>query len=76
MQETKYESANQHIHKSVSHVKYKVGNTAYTVSSIFSETGGKELIEDKIMRLILQDKKMNNCSNIYSIDKLDKGGEA
>ena len=36
---------------------YNIGNTQYTVTPVFRNASEKESIEDKIKRLILQDKK-------------------
>ena len=39
--------------------EYQVGTTKYTVTPVFWEASQKESIEDKIRRLILQDKQQN-----------------
>lgn len=36
---------------------YRIGTTKYTVTPVFREHSEKENIEDKVKRLILQDKK-------------------
>ena len=40
---------------------YQAGNTKYTVTPVFGEASQKESIEDKIRRLILQDKKQKSA---------------
>lgn len=42
--------------------EYTVCGTKYTVTPVFGEAQQKEGIEDKIKRLILQDKKLKNAS--------------
>jgi hypothetical protein len=41
--------------------EYQVGNTRYTVTSVFGEAAQKEPIENKIRRLILQDSKQKGA---------------
>lgn len=38
-------------------VEYQIGTTKYTVTSVCGEAAQKESIEEKIKRLILQDKQ-------------------
>ena len=40
---------------------YHIGNTKYTVTPFFGDASEKENIEDKIKRLILQDKKQKGA---------------
>jgi len=39
---------------------YQVGNTKYTVTPVFADTSGKESIESKIRRLIVQETKQQS----------------
>ena len=41
--------------------EYHIGTTKYTVTPVFGEVAQKESIEDKIKRLILQDKKLKGA---------------
>lgn len=36
---------------------YQIGNTQYTVTPVFGDASAKESIEEKIKRLILQDRQ-------------------
>ncbi|MDL2324618.1 transposon-encoded TnpW family protein [Ruminococcaceae bacterium OttesenSCG-928-A16] len=43
-------------HNANAPAEYQIGNTKYTVTPVYGDASQKEAIEDKIKRMILQDR--------------------
>lgn len=48
-------------HNTNAPAEYQVGNTKYTVTPVYGDASCKEDIEEKIRRLILQDRKQKGA---------------